>query len=50
MVIYITILFGSWKDEMVPIAVKDGVIQSTVDYIEILLASPVYTVQYICTK
>ena len=50
MVIYIAILFGSWKDEMVPIAVKDGVIQSTVDYIEILLASPVYTVQYISTK
>lgn len=50
MVIYIAILFGSWKDEMVAIAVKDGVIQSTVDYIEILLASPVCFVQYISTK
>ena len=50
MVIYVKMIFGSWKDNLFPVAVKDGVIQSTVDCIEILLSSPVTNVQYICTK
>lgn len=50
MVIYVKMLFGSWKDRLFPIAVKNGVIQSTIDCIEILLSAPVTDVQYICTK
>lgn len=50
MVIYVKMIFGSWKDNLFPVAVKDGVIQSTADCIEILLSSPVTNVQYICTK
>ena len=50
MVIYVKMIFGSWKDSIFPVAVKDGVIQSTVDCIEILLSAPVTNVQYICTK
>ena len=47
MVIYVKMIFGSWKDRLLPVAVKDGVIQSTVDCIEILLSAPVTNVQYI---
>lgn len=50
MIIYVKMIFGSWKDNLFPVAVKDGVIQSTVDCIEILLSGPVTNVQYICTK
>ena len=50
MVIYVKMIFGYWKDMLFPVAVKDGVIQSTVDCIEILLSSPVCNVQYIVTK
>lgn len=47
MVIYVKILFGKWKDKIIAVGVKDGVIQSTVDCIEILLTAHVSVVQYI---
>jgi hypothetical protein len=50
MVIYVKMLFGSWKDRTFPVAVKDGVIQSDVDCIQLLLSAPVTNVQYISTK